>query len=318
MPALASSWTIEDTADGQRFTFELRQNVTFHDDTAWNCSVAKLNFDHILSDVVRERHSWFETASVLTSWTCSDAGDFVLETNSTFYPLLQELTYVRPLRFASAAAFSQGADSDPTEHNSCTPKGFGSSYEHLEEAVTCLGLTAPIGTGPFKYVSREFLEGSEETCTGTAEDTCVDASVTFARHEGYWGSLPAIETLVIQHYETTDDVYAALETGDLDMVLGTGPLTPKQVRDIQLLNSTTFDVVRSEVFQNALLVMNANKGPTDDINVRKAIVHGIDKAEFIDQEFAGLEQPINQLLPLTAPYCDVDLNPKWDYDGHSS
>ena len=60
--------------------------------------------------------------------------------------------------------------------------------------------------------------------------------------------------------------------------------------------------------------MNTNREPTNDINVRKAIIHGINKAEFIDKEFAGLEQPVNQLLPLSAPYCDVDLNPKWDYD----
>ena len=142
----------------------------------------------------------------------------------------------------------------------------------------------------------------------------IDASVTFDRHDGYWGTVPQIKRLIIQHYNSTDDVYAALQSGELDMVLGTGPLTPTQVGDIQFYNSTQFDVVRSEVFQNTVLVMNANKGPTDDITVRKAITHAINKAEFINSEFAGLEQPVNQLLPLSAPFCDVDLNPKWDYD----
>ncbi len=28
----------------------------------------------------------------------------------------------------------------------------------------------------------------------------------------------------------------------------------------------------------------------------------------------GLEQPVTQLLPMTAPYCNVDLSPKWGYD----
>lgn len=306
VPALASDWTIEPTGAGQKYTFELREGVTFHDGSAWNCSVAKLNFDHIFSDVMIQRHGWFDAPSIMTSWWCNQAGDFVLETNTTYYPLLQELTYVRPVRFAAASAFEKGLASDADLHNSCTPGELGTGYEHLEKDVTCRGLIAPLGTGPFKYVSRKYLDDTKE----------VDASVTFARHEGYWGARPAngIETIVIKHYNSSDDVNAALESGELDMVLGTGPLTPTQLQDIQFLNSSKFDVVRSEPFQNVLLIMNGNRAPTNDVNVRKAVVHAIDKSEFIDSEFAGLEQPVNQLLPLSAPFCDVDLNPKWDYD----
>merc|ERR1712127_532075 len=40
----------------------------------------------------------------------------------------------------------------------------------------------------------------------------------------------------------------------------------------------------------------------------------VDKARFIKEEFAGLEQPVTQLLPFNTPFCNVDLNPKWAYD----
>jgi ABC-type transport system substrate-binding protein len=159
--------------------------------------------------------------------------------------------------------------------------------------------------GPFKFVNRTYLPGSNEE---------VDEIVIFALHTDYWGKVPEIEYLKIKYYEKTNNVYKALEEEELDMVLGTGPLTSIQVQDIQFHNSTNFSVIRGEVLQNAILVMNTNREPTNDINVRKAIIHGINKAEFIDKEFAGLEQPVNQLLPLSAPYCDVDLNPKWDYN----
>ena len=32
-----------------RYRFALKQNVKFHDGSDWNCTVAKLNFDHVLA-----------------------------------------------------------------------------------------------------------------------------------------------------------------------------------------------------------------------------------------------------------------------------
>lgn len=300
-PALAEDWDIEDlSTGGQRYTFTLRQ-AKFHDGSDFNCSVAKLNFDHVLSPTVKQRHGWFGTSSQLKSWTCSETGDFVLETKDKFYPLLQELTYIRPLVFASANSFSQGIDSHPDLHNSCAPGGFGSSYAHLEENITCAGLSEPSGTGPFKYVSRE-MDGDVET------------SVIFGRHDDYWGIKPEIEQIEIVRFEDTESVEAALLSGDLDMALGNGPLTPSQIQNLALFNSSTVRVHHSEVLQHALLVLNSGKVPTNDINVRRAIIHAIDKNTFIQDEFAGIDQPVDQLLPFSAPYCDVDLSPKWAYD----
>lgn len=168
----------------------------------------------------------------------------------------------------------------------------------------CLGLKAPIGTGPFKFVDREFLSGDEST----------DAKVIFARNEEYWGTVPDIEFLEVRYYEDSEKVEAALLTGELDMALGVGPLTAHQVQNLKFTRSDLFDVRHSDVTQNALLVFNTGKAPTDDINVRKAIIHAVNKARFIEDEFAGLERPASQLLPLTAPYCNVDLSPKWSYD----
>lgn len=153
-PALATSWNTVSAGNGQKVTFQLRQGVSFHDGTPWNCSAAVLNFDHVLSDVVKQRHQWFGTGKHLKSWTCNGDYELVLETSDRFYPLLQELTYIRPLRFASPSAFAMGLDSHPDLHNSCEPGKFGSGWEYLEDEVDCMGLSAPIGTGPLKFVSR--------------------------------------------------------------------------------------------------------------------------------------------------------------------
>lgn len=230
LPALAKSWVVDDIGEGHRATFQLRQGVTFHDGTPFDCQAVKLNLDHVLSDTVRRRHQWLGVGKYLKSWTCTNDFELVLETTRPFYPLLQELTYIRPLRFASPAVFAKGLDSHPDDHNSCESGHFGAQFNYLEDTVTCMGLTAPVGTGPFKYVGRETdADGS-------------DRKVIFARNEDYWGKIPVIEFLTAVQYASTEEVEDALKSGELDMALGIGPLTALQVQNLKFYHSAQFDV----------------------------------------------------------------------------
>lgn len=295
---LADSWDEENFGSGQRVTFTLRANVKFHDGTEFDCAAAKLNFDHVLSPAGKIRHSWMDAVKRIQNWYCNAEGQFVIETDKPFYPLLQELSYIRPLAFASPASFSQGADSDPLEHSTCIDDA-----KMEAQGATCTGLKAPIGTGPFRFVGRE-PHSTEEG---------VDATTTFQSFKEYWGHVPAIDLVELKYYENTEQVEQELRAGRLDMAMGIGPLTPNHIFDIDQ-QSDVVDVRYSNVLQHALLVLNTGNAPTDDIRVREAIIHAIDKNTIIQQEFAGLEKPVTQLLPETAPYCDVDLTPKWAYD----
>ena len=98
------------------------------------------------------------------------------------------------------------------------------------------------------------------------------------------------------------------------MALGIGPLTAQQVQTLKFHHSDKLDVRHSGVMNNAFAIMNSNGKHTNDIKLRRAIIHAIDKSRFIKEEFAGLEQPVSQLFPYTTPYCNVDLSPKWAYD----
>jgi len=54
-PALAESWNISD--DGTVYTFNLRQDVTFHDGAPFNAEAVKFNFDRMLD----EEHPYHHT-----------------------------------------------------------------------------------------------------------------------------------------------------------------------------------------------------------------------------------------------------------------
>lgn len=302
LPALAKNWTTVNFSTGQRVTFTLRENAFFHDGEQFNCAATKLNFDHVLSETAKQRHSWLGAVKAIKSWDCNDKGEFVLETNQPFYPLLQELTYIRPLTIASPKSFANGLDTHPENENSCNPGApKWEKYEAIED-FTCAGLTGSVGTGPFKYVSRQLnSDGTEK-------------SALFQKHDKYWGVKPDIDFAELQVFKDTSAVEAALLSEELDMALGIGPLAAKQVQKLKFYHSDVVDVRHSDVLQHSLMVMNTNKAPTNDINMRKAIIHAVNKGRFIEDEFGGLEQPVYQVLPKSAPYSNIELSPKWGFD----
>lgn len=306
--SLAESWETSDDGDGWKVVFKLREGVKFHNGEAWNCAAAKLNFDHILHPKIKDRHAWFKGVEIISEWGCegSTAEDFYLKTSENYYPLFQELSYIRPLAFAAPSAFSNGIDSDPEQQNSCHPGEFGEGHEEIENEINCAGLSQPIGTGPFKYVSKD---------TKTVDGAEVDSLVRFERFDDYWGTVPDIEEVELRYYEDTDAVEKDLISGDLDMALGTGPVSAKGIKELNSTHSDEVTVYWSSVQQHAIAVLNTAKAPTDDVEFRKALLYGINKDEdIITPEFAEIRIPADQLLPKALPHCNVDLEPRFSFD----
>ena len=101
-PALAESWEISD--DGLTWTFNLRRGVTFHDGTAFNAEAVKWNMERWVGT---SRHDWLPTTGRISSIETADDLTVVLTLSESYYPAIQDLTLVRPVRFLS----SEGVDS---------------------------------------------------------------------------------------------------------------------------------------------------------------------------------------------------------------
>jgi nickel transport system substrate-binding protein len=119
-PMLATSWSISD--DGKTYTFKLREGVTYSDGTPFHAANAKRNFDAILKN--REAHSWMELMNQIDRIEAPNENTFIIRLKNKYMPALQELTYIRPVRFLADAAFPDGDD-------------------------TSKGVKAVIGTGPW-------------------------------------------------------------------------------------------------------------------------------------------------------------------------
>lgn len=302
LPSLAVSWTADDVpSGGQKYTFELRRGVYFHDGTPWDCEAAKLNFDHVLTPPLPslDWHGWYHLPGQVSSWGCAASHTFFVSIKERYYPFLQELTLIRPLRMLSPAAFVQGSLSNPTSENSC-PTAWGTPTLG-SKTVRCAGIRNVSGTGPWMFKGTTLRDGSL-------------AEAVFLSNGGYWGRRGNVEVLRALRFESAQQVKDALLNGDVDMVVGAGVLPPVDIAEFRSLRRGAFVTMLGPPLMNTLIVLNTAKTPTDDIRLRTAIVHAVNKAAIVDKELAGLEEPAASLFPNDAPYCDVDLTPRWDYD----
>jgi hypothetical protein len=135
-----------------------------------------------------------------------------------------------------------------------------------------------------------------------------------SKNTDWWGTQGDVTELVVKSYTSADAVKQALLGGQLDMVVGGGVLTPKQVREFEQQHVNDFAVSHGPPLLNTIIVMNANKAPTDNIQLRTTIMHAINKANIVDVELAGSSVVADSLFPKDAPYCNIDLTPRWDYD----
>ena len=292
--------------DGEQYTFYLRENVQFHDGAIWNCDAAKMNFDHVFAGKLQtDYHNWYGVPLNLDSWECVDDMTFVVTTTTKYAPFLQELSYIRPLRMLSPNSFANGPTSSANTANSCHV-GWGTiGSDESPDDVVCAGISNIAGTGPLVFTSRtsEMIDESE-----------VDTEVVFTANSNYWNGVPDFDTLKVVRYESSEDVKMALLNGTLDVIWGSGVLPDKDIAEIQDTEDSIIQVFHSDDVQNVILLLNSGKAPLDDINLRKTVIHSIDKSNIIQKELAGLQKPVDTVFPQDAPFCDVDLTPRWDYD----
>ncbi len=105
-PELAESWEISE--DGKDYTFHLRKGVKFSDGTDFNAQIVKKNFDAILKN--KDLHSWLGFTTKIDQVNVIDDNTFQLSLTEPYYPTIQELAVVRPVRFLGEAGFPKDGD----------------------------------------------------------------------------------------------------------------------------------------------------------------------------------------------------------------
>lgn len=152
-----------------------------------------------------------------------------------------------------------------------------------ESAAT--NATNPVGTGPFRF-----------------EDWRRGASVTLVRNEDYWGEPALLERAVFRFISDPTAAFAAMMAEDLDVF----PVFPAPETLAQLDADPRFDVVVGTTEGETILAMNNRREPLDNVLVREAIAHAIDRQTVIDGAMFGYGTPIGtHFAPHHPAYVDL-------------
>ncbi len=130
---------------------------------------------------------------------------------------------------------------------------------------------APIGTGP--YLFRQWERGSH---------------LILERNPDYWDQpKPYLDRLVFRFISDAAAASAALETGELQVVLG-GAVPLTDIARLQQLPNLGFET-RGYAYVNAIsrIEFNLDNQYLKDVRVRRALVHAIDKDLILNTIFLG-------------------------------
>ena len=144
--------------------------------------------------------------------------------------------------------------------------------------------TDPVGTGPFKFVSR------------TAQD-----SVVLEKFNEYWGTPAQLDKVTLKIMENADSLMMSLQSGAIDLC---AHLTSTQVAQLK----ENFNVAEGTMNLVQALYLNNAVKPFDDVRVRQALCYAVDKQEIIDLAFDGYGSPIgSSMYPAFGKYFDDSL-----------
>jgi peptide/nickel transport system substrate-binding protein len=146
--------------------------------------------------------------------------------------------------------------------------------------------TKPVGTGPFKFDS--WAKGSAVTLS-KSNDFRNAAAVKLNKVTFRFISDPAAQV-------------TALLAGDVDAMPRFN--VPQSVKQFQ--NDARFTVVIGSTAGKGIMSINNRKKPFDDVRVRRALAHAIDRKVFIEGALEGFAKPIgSHMAPTDAGYVDL-------------
>jgi peptide/nickel transport system substrate-binding protein len=151
--------------------------------------------------------------------------------------------------------------------------------------------TTPIGTGPFAFVQWD--RGSR---------------VLLERNDDYWGDAPALSRASFVFIGDTATLTNALLAGEVD---GTNNMASEALPIFE--SNPDFQVLVGTTEGEVVLATNNAEAPFDDLRVRQAIAHAIDREELIEGVTNGYSPPIYTHFAPHHPYYR-DLSDTYPYD----
>lgn len=152
--------------------------------------------------------------------------------------------------------------------------------------------TAPVGTGAYKL--SNWVQGDR---------------IEVARNPDYWGEAPALASATFKFISDPTAAFAAMMAGDVD-VFDNFP-APENL--VQFEADPRFQVLVGSTEGETILSTNNKQPPFDNVKVRQALAHAIDRQAIIDGAMFGYGTPIGtHFAPHNPAYVDLTGGSAYD------
>lgn len=273
VPGLATDWIVSD--DGLVYTFFLRSDVRFHDDTPFNASAVAANLDRITASETGSQRA----ASMLGPYDRHEIVDDTtirIHLSEPYAPLLDSLAQVY-LSIASPAALNAYSRN---------------RYQFNQ-----------VGTGPYRFV--EYLPGDR---------IVIERNLDYEWGPSFYSKSPddsgIAETIIFRFYTDEISRRAALENGEAHIM---GELLPNDARE--LATNSRFRVIATPVpGQPAQFLINTALSPTNDPAFRRALLLSADRNGIANTIFQGFSPVAWGPISSTTRYFESDMINQFDFD----
>lgn len=254
IPAVASDYTMSE--DGLTYTFTLRDGIKFHNGNPVTVADVKYSIDTCAG--LNGGEPVISAFSNIESVETPDESTVVItlkESSSSFLAIL-----------ATVEAAVVPADAEDLQTN-------------------------PVGTGPYKFVSRSLQE-----------------NVILERFDEYWGEPAHIKDITLKVLADSDAIVMNLEGGAVDMV---ARVTTAQAAEL----SDNFEVLEGTMNLVQAMYLNNSAAPFDNELVRQALCYAVDKQEILDFVSDGKGTPVgSSMFPAFGKYYIDELNDVYTTD----
>lgn len=153
---------------------------------------------------------------------------------------------------------------------------------------------ALVGTGPFQFV-----------------DYTPKSQVTLSANDKYFRGKPQLDRIVYRYIPSDNTRELAFVSGQVDLFYG------RREQDwVDRMNSQYGDKIAVEIFapsQSRMLHLNESVKPLDDLRVRQAIAHAIDRSEFQALVGRSITKPLDKPVP-SGFLGQAESVPTYDFD----
>lgn len=135
-----------------------------------------------------------------------------------------------------------------------------------------------------------------------------DQEYIFTLNENYWGEKPKFKKVIFKIIPDHDSRVMALQSGDVDLIYGAKQLSYEAYSQFEN-NDRIGSACSVNESNTGCILMNTTNEILADINVRKAILQGVNKEDIINTALLGIEEKADTILNTKLPYCNVVVTP---------